>query len=136
MSDKVFIDSNLLIYSVSTEMSKRIAVESLFQKNYEFVISIQVVNEFSNVCFKKNLLSTTDLEKLVNGFFAFFKVSPIEASTILLAYSIKSRYGFSYYDALIVATALESKCTLLFSEDLQHNQLIENILQIKNPFIP
>lgn len=76
MSDKVFIDSNLLIYSVSTEMSKRAAVESLFQKNYDFVISIQVVNEFSNVCFKKNLLSATDLEKLVNGFFAFFKVLP------------------------------------------------------------
>ena len=47
---------------------------------------------------------------------------------------IAERYGFSFFDAMIVALALRAECKILYSEDLQHNQVIANRLQIRNPF--
>jgi len=45
------------------------------------------------------------------------------------------RYNFSYWDSQIIASALESGCNILFTEDMQHGQVIEGILTIKNPFM-
>jgi predicted nucleic acid-binding protein len=135
MGDKVFLDSNLLIYAVSNELEKKQAVQKLLLVNYEFVISTQVLNEFSNICFKKNLLSLSDITKASQGFCQFFQVETIVPATIFSAYSIRDRYGFSFYDALIIATAKQSGCKILFSEDLQHNQLIDNVLKIENPLL-
>jgi predicted nucleic acid-binding protein len=56
-------------------------------------------------------------------------------STILEAFRIAERYGFSFYDSLIISAALESGCNTLYSEDMQHGQLIENRLKIVNPFV-
>ena len=55
------------------------------------------------------------------------------SDTVFLALDIAERYGFSFYDSLIVAAAIESKCTTLYSEDMHHSQHIGN-LSIKNPF--
>ena len=55
------------------------------------------------------------------------------SETVFSALDIAKRYDFSFFDSLIVAAALESKCTILYSEDMQHNQHIENLI-IKNPF--
>ena len=48
---------------------------------------------------------------------------------------IAEKYRYSYYDSVIIAAALESSCTLLYSEDMQHQQIIEGKLQIINPFL-
>ena len=56
-------------------------------------------------------------------------------STVNQACQIADRYSYSFYDSLILAAALEAECPVLFSEDLQHGQLIEQALTIKNPFI-
>ncbi len=55
--------------------------------------------------------------------------------TILQACRIASQYGFSFYDSLIISAALESDCTVLYSGDMQHNQIIDNRLTIINPFV-
>lgn len=57
-----------------------------------------------------------------------------DITTQIKALRLKNKYNFQYYDALIVATALENGCTILYSEDMQHNQTIENTLTIVNPF--
>lgn len=54
--------------------------------------------------------------------------------TIILACSIAERYGFSFYDSLIIASALESDCTTLYTEDLHDGQVLEGVLIIRNPF--
>jgi predicted nucleic acid-binding protein len=61
-------------------------------------------------------------------------VSPVSFCTVQDALKIKTRYQFSYWDSLIIASALENGCTILFTEDLQHNQMIEETLWVKNPF--
>ncbi|WP_428995649.1 PIN domain-containing protein [Lamprobacter modestohalophilus] len=58
----------------------------------------------------------------------------LSLETIRRAHAIKNRYGFSLWDALIVASALEAGCALLYTEDLQHGQWIEQTLRIENPF--
>ena len=55
--------------------------------------------------------------------------------TILEACGLADRYKFSFYDSLILSAALECECDLLFSEDLNNGQLIENKLKIVNPFV-
>ena len=50
------------------------------------------------------------------------------------ALAIAEKYGYRVYDALIVASALEARCTILYSEDMQDSQVIEGKLTIRNPF--
>jgi len=57
-----------------------------------------------------------------------------DISTQIKTLKLKEKYKFQYFDALIVATALENKCKVLYSEDMQHELIVENRLQIVNPF--
>jgi predicted nucleic acid-binding protein len=59
----------------------------------------------------------------------------IDETTIKQALYIKDYYRYSYYDSLIITSSLESGCSIVYSEDLQHGQIIENSLRIVNPFI-
>jgi len=61
-------------------------------------------------------------------------VCPVLIQTVEAAWDIRKKYAFSYWDCLIVSSALENQCDILFTEDLQHNQVIENHLRIINPF--
>ena len=62
-------------------------------------------------------------------------IQPIILSTIKLAHYIISKYDFQIFDGIIIAAALEAKCDILYSEDMQNGQIIENMLKIINPFI-
>lgn len=136
MSDKVFLDTNILIYSYSEdEIEKQIISNELLNKYSEnIIISNQVVNELVNVLFKKFKLSSDDIEDAVLELDTFIPIVNFELTTQIRALRLKSKYKFQYYDALIVATALENNCSILFSEDMQHQQVIENVLTIVNPF--
>jgi predicted nucleic acid-binding protein len=59
----------------------------------------------------------------------------IGKETIKLSFEIHRRYKFSSWDSLIIASALENDCKILYSEDMQHNQLIDRKLRIVNPFV-
>lgn len=135
MKDKVFVDTNLLVYSIGTELAKKAKVESLFQKPFDFVISTQVISEFSNTCFRKKLLPNLHIREAVEDCLHFFNLATIDEATLLLAFDLKNKYGFSWYDALIVAAAIENDCSLLFSEDMQHGLVVERSLTIENPFL-
>ncbi len=58
---------------------------------------------------------------------------PLTAEIHDAAVDISERYGFHFFDSLIVAAALRAKCSILYTEDLQHGQKIEG-LTIRNPF--
>jgi len=136
MKDKVFLDTNILIYSYSEdEVEKQnIAIELLAVYAENIVISKQVINELINVLFKKFKLSSEDIENTILELDNFIPIVDFDITTQIKALRLKNKYNFQYYDALIVATALENGCTILYSEDMQHNQTIENTLTIVNPF--
>jgi predicted nucleic acid-binding protein len=135
MKDKFFLDSNLLIYFISKEPAKKLITGNLILSDKEFVISSQVIIEFSNVCIKKGLLPIEDLIILSENFINNFNFAIINEETIRNAYSIIKNYKYSLFDSLIISTALQYNCSILYTEDMHHNQVIENKLRIINPFI-
>ena len=133
MTDKFFIDTNILVYLSSKNEIKKKVTEFVY-KLQTAVISTQVLGEFSNVIYRKKLLSSDKLIEYIKQFSNCFEVALISEATIISAIKIKDKYNFSLWDSMIIASALETKCEILYSEDMQHNQLIENRLTIINPF--
>ncbi len=88
------------------------------------VISAQVLNEFANVLIKHRV-ADIDIQLVIDAIAENSLVAPVSFHTVQDALRIKSRWQFSYRDSLIIASALEIGCTILFTEDLQHNQVID-----------
>jgi predicted nucleic acid-binding protein len=133
MSGKVFIDTNVVIYSLGQSSTKAHLAVPLFIGSPS--ISTQVLSEAANVASKRLGLSVTEIRKLITSLEAMCRVEIISSTTIHLALDIRERYGFSWYDSLIVATALCAGCETLYSEDMQSGQEIDGQLRIINPFI-
>jgi predicted nucleic acid-binding protein len=134
--DKAFIDSNVIIYAYSnSEKAKQQVAREIVKENYT-VISTQVLQEMTNTLGRKYKLNYTAIkETLQECIYSNNEVYTNQQQTILRACDIAARYQFSFYDSLIISAALESNCDILYSEDLQHNQLIDGVLTIINPFI-
>ena len=89
----------------------------------------------TNILFKKFKLSSFDIKNTVEQISNIAFTCDFNFDTQIKAIELKDKYNLQYYDALIIATALENYCNIIFSEDMQHNQIIENQLTIINPFI-
>lgn len=134
MKDNAFIDTNVFIYLYSTdEPEKRAKCLQIFE-NYLCVTSIQVVNEISNVMLKKFKIKSEQIMSVVQEIEQNCPVNLINLSTVQKALEIQNNYGYSYYDSLIIAAALENDCTILLTEDMQTGQKIEETLTLLNIF--
>ena len=135
MKDKAFIDTNILVYLYSAdEPQKKYKANSLFGK-CEPLVSTQVLQELSNVLKKKYKAEWREINGVIDEISQTVEVFINNQNTIKEAIIIAEKYNFSFYDSLIIASAIESNCKTLYSEDLQHKQKIENKLQIINPFV-
>ena len=140
MSDKFFIDTNILVYSFDNanptkcSIARRVIEQALTDNNG--VISYQVVQEFLNVATRKFVmpLCVEDAKAYLNR--VLEPLCEVYASMELYehALDISQRWQYSFYDALIIAAAVRSGCSRLYSEDLQHGQKIQQ-LEIFNPFV-
>ena len=97
-------------------------------------VSTQVLQEFCNVVHKKFSALEIDLETSLSEIESIFSIHDNNIETVRKANAIKKKYGYSFYDSLIIAAALECSCKTLYSEDMHHGQIIENRLKIINPF--
>lgn len=134
MNDKIFWDSNLIIYYVTDTGTKVSVIKVKLSKPAQHVISAQVLNEFSNIAYRKLGFTSQKITSEITAFQTVFTIVPLTTSCTLRAVAVKGRYGFSYYDSLILATALEDQCNFLYSEDMHHGQVVDT-LTIINPFI-
>lgn len=134
MRDKSFLDTNVFIYAYSkTEPEKkRRALEIL--RSEKVRISTQVINEFIWVMYRKFEVPREKLQIIGNRLLNKFELVLISAKTIEKALNIFITYRFSFWDSLIIASALESDCSILYTEDMQDGQIIEGRLKIVNPF--
>ena len=132
MSVRYFIDTNILIYTVSNIPDKKQCALSLLRGNA--VISSQVLSESVNVLSRKLKFSYTEIKPVISRFSRQLKIYPIEFKTVETAIRMAEYYKFSYYDSQIIASALEHECEILYSEDMQDGQVIEHCLRIVNPF--
>jgi predicted nucleic acid-binding protein len=140
MSAKSFIDTNLFIYQLEAlderkcEIAGRIIREGVASGNA--YISFQVVQECLNTILRKAEipLSSDGARAYLDTVLAPLFQVPASVALYHRALDIQARYRYGFYDALIIAAALEGGCTRLYSEDLQHGQRIER-LAIENPFL-
>lgn len=134
MPDNIFVDTNILVYFISADETKKIKAKEVIFSSQAVHISSQVISEFISVCLSKNLLGLEDITTLVNDLMEALRFSSIEESTIKKALQIKKHSNYSYWDCLIIASALENNCSILYTEDMQDKQVVENNLTIINPF--
>ena len=132
MQDKCFLDTNILLYIVSNDDKKFIAKDLIKSRH---TISIQVLNEFSNVSVRKLKFTTDETKEFIEAISSKVIVEGYTKITIFSALDLKSKYNLQFYDALIIATAVENNCTILYSEDMQDGLVINNTITIKNPFV-
>lgn len=134
-----FIDTNIFIYLFDeTDDRKRAIAEQLVQQALETrnaCISYQVIQETLNVVTRKlpSPMSTENARRFLEQILIPLWQTMPSLALYQQGLELQARYGFSFYDALIVAAALESGCTRLYTEDLQHGQQVGELL-IENPF--
>ncbi len=136
MSAEYFLDTNILVYAFDQKAEhKREKALSLSQAGQPWMISWQVVQEFCSVA-RHRFTIPLDLEFLGDYLNLFLlphcKVMP-SGPIYRKALQIQRETQYRFYDSLIVAAALESGASILYSEDLQHGRHIGH-LRIMNPF--
>jgi predicted nucleic acid-binding protein len=127
-----FFDTNVLIYIASSDPVRSERAETLIREGG--TISVQVLNELTNVARRKMRLSWTDTHALLSIIRGLLLVCPITTEIHKIGLRLAERYALSVFDAMIVAAALDAGCELLWSEDMQDGLTIENRLRIANPF--
>lgn len=129
---EVFFDTNVVFYLLSEDAAKADRAEELLAAGGR--VSVQVLNEFAAVASRKVGMGWTDIGEILTQVRAVCPVEPLSIETLERRLVIVSRYGLSVYDAMIVASALLAGCKELYSEDLQHGQIFERQLTVRNPF--
>ncbi len=139
MKDRLFVDTNILIYAhdLDAEAKHRKAARLIFNlwEAGTGMLSIQVLQEFYVNITRK--IPTPLSKAIARGLVSNYMAWPVELNspkTLLHASEIEERYQLSFWDALIVASAYQSGSDKILTEDLNHGQVIEGIM-IENPLI-
>jgi predicted nucleic acid-binding protein len=134
MSDRAFIDTNVFVYLNSADNPGKREVAKKIINSYDCVVSTQVANELSNVLLRKYGRSIPEIKQTVAALTAVCDVAVITIATTEKALDLHERYCFSFYDSLILASAIENGCKYVISEDLHENTSIDGDLRILNVF--
>ncbi|WOP16631.1 PIN domain-containing protein [Ottowia sp. SB7-C50] len=133
----VFFDTNVLLYLLSADEAKADAAERALGQGG--CISVQVLNELTNVCRRKLDMPWSRLHAWLAGVLALLEpVRGLDAQTHAIACAVAERHGIAFYDSLIVAAALQAGCDTLCSEDMHHGLLVRHgdaKVRIVNPFL-
>jgi predicted nucleic acid-binding protein len=132
-----FVDTNIFVYAYEkSEPEKTRIAQSLLKDcpvDKTIKISVQVLNEFYTTM-KRLGFSHQQITRFINEMTDGCSVSALTLATVERCLLLKEKYGYSWWDSLILASALENNCTTVYSEDMRNGQLIEDVLLIKNPF--
>lgn len=132
---RVFIDTNILVYLLAREPGKSGIADSLLRDPARTrSISSQVLSEFANAARKKTSFSWLEIRYCIATFQETCNIQPVTEADIETALTITATYRYSWFDSLIIAAALRSGATTLFTEDMQHGQVIGGLTLI-NPFL-
>ncbi len=133
MRDNYFLDTNILIYAVGNLAEKKERAIDLICP--DAWISPQVLGESITVMSRKLGYTSQQIRAIIEQFLHAMPIEPLTEDTVHAALTLMKRYGYTYYDSQILASALQAACPIVYSEDLQHGQLIDGCLRIVNPFL-
>lgn len=137
----LFLDTNIFVYALlaSEPLKKQRALQLMEQAlaSHLGCTSYQVIGEFANVATRKFALRCTaqECKQFIEA--AMQPLNRVSSSPELLdsALDLQEETRYSFYDSLVLAAALQADCDVLYTEDLQHNQLVRGTLRIVNPFL-
>ena len=137
MTEFEFFDTNIILYAKIDDSSlKHVIAKELLEHKIQYgepCINTQVVNEFTVNAMRKGK-TLTEIEATARELLAAFHVQGLTTEHVIDAFRIAKRYRFSFWDCLIVSAALNMQCSVLYTEDLQDGQWIDDVLEIRNPF--
>lgn len=140
MNDRFFLDTNIFVYSFDQgSPRKTVGAERLISaalNTGKGVISYQVVQEFFNVAFRRfpEPMHVEQAERFLSTVLRPLWAIHSSPTLCLRALQFLERFHLQWYDALIVAGAMEAKCGILYSEDFQNGQRFDG-LEVRNPFL-
>ena len=134
ITTKVSLDTNILVYThdIANSYKRSVALNKL---DLSPIISTQAISEYINVLRRLYKISKQELIDLCLGNLEGCIIQQVAFSTLKLAKKIVAGYDLQLFDSIIVASSLEAGCEILYSEDMQHNLVVEKKLKIVNPFI-
>ncbi len=130
--DRAFFDTDVLLYAFARDDPRAAVAEALLARGG--LVGVQTLNEFVSVAVRQLAMPW---EEVLEALSAIREVCPSPVRLTLrthdAALRIAARYGYHIHDSLVIAAALEARCSVLLSEDLRDGQAIEG-LTIRNPF--
>ena len=127
-----FFDSNVLLYVASGDPAKADRAERLIGDGG--MISVQVLNEITNVARRKMGMSWTETHAFLSLVRSLLPIQPLTIDVHETGLALAERYGLSIYDAMVAASAVHADCDTLWSEDMQDGMALDHQIRIVNPF--
>jgi predicted nucleic acid-binding protein len=135
MVDKIFVDTNIWVYLFLRDNDEKYKIIEEFllenDSNYIFMISYQIINEVSNTLLRYKY-SESEIRIYIECLFRVCTIQDFTKEIILMASSLREKYSISFWDSILVGSALFSGCSILVSEDMQNGMIVEKKLVIKN----
>jgi len=133
-TDNFTIDSNILIYAFGSQNEEKKKLAKLILSDCRSM-SIQTINESVFILQKKFNYTMIELYDIIQFFKANFQIRDLTLTVLEKAMHIMKTYKYSFWDSMMLASALINNCEIIYSEDMQHKQVIEDQLTIVNPFV-
>jgi len=133
--ESCFIDSNIWLYAFikGDEAEKSTRAKSLIETQSAIHVSTQVINEVCVNLIKKARFSEQQVQQLIESFYAKYVVVELSKPLLLEASTLRVRYPFSFWDSIVVSSALHADASVLYSEDMQDGLVVENRMSVINP---
>jgi predicted nucleic acid-binding protein len=137
MTGRVFVDTNILIYALDpADPRKRQGSADLLRQtisNRTLTLSPQSLNEGYRVLTQRRRLMAVEAARGYLRTLAPWATAPLDATTTERAFAVEDETGYSWWDSLMLASALLAHCRLFVTEDLQHGREVSG-LRIMSPF--
>ncbi len=133
-TDNFTVDSNILIYAFGSQNEEKKKLAKLILSECK-AMSIQTVNESVFILQKKFNYTMIELDEIIQFFKGNFLIRDLTVTVLEKSMHIMKTYKYSFWDSMMLSSALINNCEVIYSEDMQHNQIIDDKLTIVNPFM-
>lgn len=131
-----FVDTNIWLYSfIKSQDEEKSKIAKSIISGSDIIISTQIINEMCVNLLKKAKFSEGKIQKLIQSLYKRYTVFELSQDILIKASEIRTEFTFSFWDSIVVASALDSEADYLISEDMQNGFKLEDKLTIINPFL-
>lgn len=131
---RCFVDTNIWLYALVDISSAKHEVAKPIVSRPGIILSTQVINETCVNLLRRAAFTEANLQQLVAAFYEKYTVADVDRDTLLEASRLRENYSLSFWDSIVVASALRSDCEVLYTEDMQHGLEVDGQVTIMNPF--